>query len=353
MGGRRPRRPSGQPDPAGRAVHDRPWRDPRQRHHLGDEPGGEEGRPHVLLPGLPAARARRPRRRLLDAGALPHRARAVDERLPDRPEREPLDRARDLRRQGEGRDDPGQRSPPDARAARPARRPERARQALRRRRRARRPHGEGAGDVLLADVRPESGRGELRPGDGRPRRLQAARRAAEPRHGRPLRAGLDLQGHDGVRGDRVRPLHARLQLRRPRLLRGLRQAREQLRHDKAVRPARPAHGARQLGQLRLLQHRQGAGREVPRRVHEAVRVLRAAAAGDTGGRARAQRHLQGHEAVRSRQGLRRRSRPARVRAGAAAGDAAADGDGRRHDRERRRRDEAAGDRPDRRARRLA
>ncbi len=88
-------------------------------------------------------------------------------------------------------------------------------------------------------------------------------------------------------------------------------------------------------------------------LHEALRVLRAAAAGDTGGRARAQRHLQGHEAVRPRQGLRRRSRPARLRAGAAAGDAAADGDGRRHDRERRRRDEAAGDRPDRRARRLA
>ena len=51
---------------------------------------------------------------------------------------------------------------------------------------------------------------QLRPGDGRPRRLPASRRAAEPRHRRPLRAGLDLQGGDRVGGDRLRPLHARL-----------------------------------------------------------------------------------------------------------------------------------------------
>ena len=58
------------------------------------------------------------------------------------------------------------------------------------------------------------------------------RRAPQPRHGRPLRAGLDLQGRDRLGRDRLRPLHARLELRRPRLLRGLRQAGQQLRHDR-------------------------------------------------------------------------------------------------------------------------
>ncbi len=37
---------------------------------LGHEPGGEEGRTHLLLPRLPDARARRARRRLLDPVAL-------------------------------------------------------------------------------------------------------------------------------------------------------------------------------------------------------------------------------------------------------------------------------------------
>ena len=60
----------------------------------------KKGGAHVLLSRVPGARPRRPRARLLDAVALPHRARAVDERLPDRPERESLDRARHGRRQG-------------------------------------------------------------------------------------------------------------------------------------------------------------------------------------------------------------------------------------------------------------
>ena len=41
-------------------------------------------------------------------------------------------------------------------------------------------------------------------------RVQAARCAAEPCHRRPLRPGLDLQGRDRVRGDRLGPVHARL-----------------------------------------------------------------------------------------------------------------------------------------------
>ena len=133
-----------------------------------------------------------------------------------------------------------------------------------------------------------------------------------------------------------------------RLLRGVRQAGEQLRHDAAVRLARPAHGARQLGQLRLLQHRQGARRALPRRVHEAVRLLREAAARDAGERTHRERPVQGHGALRPAGGQRGRPRPVRVRPGAAARDAAADGDGRRDDRQRRRRDGATGRRPDRR-----
>ena len=64
------------------------------------QPGGEGRRTDAVLPRVPAARARGPRRRLLDAVAVPHRARALDERLPDGPEREPLDRARHRRSTG-------------------------------------------------------------------------------------------------------------------------------------------------------------------------------------------------------------------------------------------------------------
>ena len=57
----------------------------------------------------PHGRTGRARRRLLDAVALPHRARALDERLPDGREREPLDRARHDARPAQGRDDRGER----------------------------------------------------------------------------------------------------------------------------------------------------------------------------------------------------------------------------------------------------
>ena len=70
---------------------------PATARRLARQPREEGRRPDALLPRVPAARARGPRRRLLDAGALPRRARALDERLPDRLEREPLDRARHRR----------------------------------------------------------------------------------------------------------------------------------------------------------------------------------------------------------------------------------------------------------------
>src|SRR5829696_6721906 len=348
-------RPPGQPDPARRRVHDQARRDSRPRDHVRQEPAGEERRAHLLLPRVPDPRARRPRPRLLDPVALSDGARALDERLPDGSERQPLDRARHLRRQGEGSHDRGERPVPHPRPAGAARGPGSSRQPLRRRHRARARDRAGADDVLLPHLRPESRRDRFRPRDGRARRLQAAGRAPQPRHRWPLRTRLDLQGRNGLRGDRLRPLRGRLQLRRPGLLRGLREARQQLRHLAPVRQARAAHGARQLGQLGVLQHRQGARREVPRRLHETLRLLRDPAARDAVERARAQRALQGHRAVRPEAGHGRRPRPDGVRPGTAAGDAAPDGDGGGNDRQRRRRDgttRRGSDRGPRRLRRL-
>ena len=57
-------------------------------------------RPDALLPPLPAARALRAHRRLLDPVALPLRARGLGERLPDRLEREPPHRPRTPRSTG-------------------------------------------------------------------------------------------------------------------------------------------------------------------------------------------------------------------------------------------------------------
>ena len=152
--------------------------------------------------------------------------------------------------------------------------------------------------------------------------------------------------------DRLRPLQADLELRRSGLLRGLRQAGQQLRHLVALRPARPAHGAEVLGQLGLLQHRQGARSEEAGRVHEALRLLLDPAPGDAHERAGAERPLQGDGDLRPDGGHRRRPGPVRLRPGAPAGDAAADGDGRRDDRERRCRHAALRRRPGRRTERL-
>ncbi len=86
-----------------------------------------------------------------------------------------------------------------------------------------------------------------------------------------------------------RKFSARVVVRRPGLLHRLRQAREQLRHEQPVRAARPRERPRELRQLRVLQHRQGARREAHPRHGEELRVLRAAAARDarptSGGRA--------------------------------------------------------------------
>ena len=53
---------------------------------------------------------------------------------------------------------------------------------------------------------------------------------AQPRQPGPLPAGIDVQGRDRLGGARLAPVHAVVDVRRPRLLHGLREAREQLRH---------------------------------------------------------------------------------------------------------------------------
>ena len=121
VGSRRPRRPPGQPDQARRPVHDRARRHQVAGPQLRDQPGGEGRRADAVLPSVPAARACSPRSRLLDPVAVPHRARALDERLPDGPEREPLDRARHGARPAQGSDDQGERPRAHARPEGPAR----------------------------------------------------------------------------------------------------------------------------------------------------------------------------------------------------------------------------------------
>ena len=208
-----------------------------------DQPGEEGRRTDALLPRVPAARTRGARARLFDPVSLPHRARALDERLPDgrrtrtsRPCSTPtLDRLKGGTI--EGNDLVLTLNPKAQRAAL---------EAL----------GTRCGAVVALEVR-----------TGKVRVM-----ASSPTYDPNL-----VEGHfnrvTGVRADCKRPdallnratagLYApgstfkvvtasaaidsgrftpTLELRRPGLLRGLRQAGQQLRHHLAVRPPRP--GAR-------------------------------------------------------------------------------------------------------------
>ena len=146
--------------------------------------------------------------------------------------------------------------------------------------------------------------------------------------------GLDLQGRDRRGGARLEPLRAWVELRRSGVLHRVRQARQQLRHEPAVRERRSRDGAPVLRQLGVLQHRQGARREADPRPGAEVRLLRAAAARDTRERAISERALSAGRPLVPRAELGRRRRPDGVRAGADARDTAADGDGRGRDRQR-------------------
>ena len=90
----------------------------------------------------------------------------------------------------------------------------------------------------------------------------------------------------------------------------------------------PRHGPRALDQLGLLQHRQEARRQGDPRHGEALRLLRAPAARDAGGRAPPERALPQRQALLPQGRRERRPGTHRLRPGADARDAAADGDGR-------------------------
>ena len=162
------------------------------------------------------------------AGALAHRPRALDERLPHRLEREPQHGRRHDARQAAGTHVTGNDLvlTLDVRAQQAAyraldgncgsvvaleRRPARAR------------------DGVGADVRPEPRREELQGDQPHPRALSATVAAAEPRDGRRVRPRLDVQGRRRGRA-RVRALQRQHDVLRPRLLHRVRPAREQLRH---------------------------------------------------------------------------------------------------------------------------
>ena len=191
--------------------------------------------------------------------------------------------------------------------------------------------------------------GELREGAEDPRRLRRRLRAAEPRDERPLHAGLDVQDRHRRGRARHRRVHAGVDVRRPRLLHGVRPEgleRGQPGPERAggVRARDPRAGLPALDQLGLLQRRQADRREDDPRLREALRLLQDAAARDARRRALAERPLQEHQdgprARRPEGPELGRPGPARLRPDDDARDAAADGDGRRDGRERRRRAEA-------------
>ena len=166
----------------------------------------------------------------------------------------------------------------------------------------------------------------------------------QPRHSRSLSARLDVQGRHRVGGARVEEVHAGLDVPRSRLLRGVRETGAQLRRPERTRGLRhdpSVRRARALGQLGLLQHRQGAGCDSDPPSGGAVRLLLRAAARDADRRApcRAGSQPQRQRLLPARDS-RRRPGPPRLRTGASARDAAADGDGRGCDRKRRQRDAA-------------
>ena len=130
-----------------------------------------------------------------------------------------------------------------------------------------------------------------------------------------------------------RPVHARVALRRPRLLRGVRQAGRNAGNPEAPRDVRQRRlhpGARALDQLGLLQHRQGARRG------------RASSTRRSGSASTSCRRWRRPANERQASGLYHngaacstpeagdpgRPGPARLRPGADGRDAAADGDGR-------------------------
>ena len=356
LGGRRPRRPPGQPDRARGAVRDQARRHHRTGHQAPRSPGKPEkvsGRT-LWFRRVPAARARGARRRLFDPVALPDRARALDERLPDRL-RTPTSLLCSTPRSTGSR---ARRSKATACVltlnpwALSSVALKLARQPLWRRRRARALDGEVCSWMASSPTYdPNLVEGNFDRVTGVARRLQATGRAPQPRDRtastRPARPSRSITASAAIDSGRFKPDSSFVD---PGYCEVYGKRVNNYDTSFAVRPSRPPHGPEALGQLGLLQHRQGARREEAGRVHQSGSASTPPAARDAVERAGSERALQGDEAVRPEGGHGRRSRPVRLRTGAAARDTAADGDGRRDDREQRRRDEAVRGRTHRRVR---
>ena len=289
----------------------------------------------------------RARRRLLDAGALARGARAVAERLPDRVELEPRRPSSTARSTARGRDDQGQRRPPDAEHERRSGRAERARDrcgavvALEPRRAA------CSCMAVVAELRPEprsSGHFDQAVAAPRAECAAAGRRSLNRATDGLYTPGSTFKVVTASAAIDTGAFTLGLDLLRPRLLRGVRQARlELLRPERARRygTVNLFQAIAELDQLRVLQHRQAA---------RARRRSSSTRGGSASTRSRRSRRpiderkasglYQNGKLWLPKTTERGRPGPPRVRPGAAAGDADADGHGRGDDRERRRGDEA-------------
>ena len=170
-----PGRPAGQRPPGLPAAADQARADPgRQRPHgAGHQHRAHEGRPERVPAPLSAGAVVRPPDRVQHGRLRALRAGAVPERLPDRLQRRPFDRAGPDRRQAAGRDGDGQQRGHQPVGAGPAGGDAGPGGPLRRRRCDRAEHGTGAGDGLDARLQPEHGRPQLR-------QAEQARAAALP-----------------------------------------------------------------------------------------------------------------------------------------------------------------------------
>ena len=355
VGGRRPRRPAGQPDRARRAVHDRARRDHGRRsgrllaRNVARKVGGRtlyfrdyptNGLAAHVVGYSTQSRFRTGLERSLNDYLTGSNANLVDcARHDARPAQGATIEGNDVR------------LTLNARAQRTAL--ERARHPLRRRRRARARHGQRARDGLLADVRPErrsranfgratSTRADCKRPDallnratpglyapGSTFKVVTASAAIDCGRFTPSSSFVD-PGYCEVYGKRVNNYDTTSPFGRLDLRAALKYSINSV----------FCNIGKELGAKTLVEYA------------KKLRLLLDAARSRRRRRAGAERPLQGDEAVRPAGGQRRRPGPVRVRPGAPAGDAAADGDGRGDDRERRRPHEPVRRRPDRGAERV-
>ena len=235
----------------------------------------QEGRrADALLPHLPDARPRLAGRRLLHAEPLADRHRARREQLPHRLERRPGHDPRHGRRPAEGHDDQGQRPRADDPRRGPVARAE--------------PAPGKCGAAVVLD--PSTGAVEVMastPGydpnlieqTNGYAQVQATKSPCRPSRRRrsstaPPRAS-SRRARRSRRSRRLRPSTTasptRLHVRRPRLLRRVRQAgaqRARPERARGIRDGQPRRGLPALDQRRLLRHRQSSAPSDPQRGEE-------------------------------------------------------------------------------------